>query len=577
MIAVTTAERPAATLSRLVDDVHVAVIGGDFAVRDLPGGLMALDVTAAAGAPVEVRLVVPLRDAVGFWHPTCGWERTLIPDFAGRVGTSLIKGAPVGCLYETSGRTLLAFAAQNPVVETEIVFGVSEATKRFVVYLHLTANDEPYSLLFASGATSPATALRTLRGALRETSALPALPLPEAGRTPVYSTWYAFGQDVHATVVEAEATRAAELGCGMFILDDGWVEGGSSRGYAWAGDWKVDTGKFPDLAGHVRRVRDLGLAYLVWTAPLLLGPRSQAWEHMRHLAPVPSPSAPGAFVLDPRESEVRTHIVEMCVRLVVDYGLDGLKIDFLDDAQVYAGDGRDIGLAMAALLGELRSALEAIGSDIMIELRQPYLAHGMAAYGNLLRASDCPADAVANRVRVIDASLLALGGAVHSDMLMWDPDADPEAAARQLLNILPSVPQLSCRLDSLREDHRAALAFWLRTWERLRPVLLDGEVEPGRPDELYPVIQARSGAHHVTILHTERVVSIDVAASRLIDIVNATPHPGVVLDITGSADVELSIHDATGTVTSACRTVLTPGLRSFPVPPCGLLSLQPAR
>lgn len=164
---------------------------------------------------------------------------------------------------------------------------------------------------------------------------------------------------------------------------------------------------------------------------------------MRDLAPLPSRTAPGAHVLDPHRPEVRAHIVALCAGMVADHGLDGLKIDFLDGAQIYAGDGEDIGLAMTVLLDELRVALQAIRPGIMIELRQPYLGHGMAAYGNLLRASDCPADAVANRVKTLDAGLLALGGAVHSDMLMWDPDGSPESAARQLLSVLTSVPQLS--------------------------------------------------------------------------------------------------------------------------------------
>ncbi|MFE6804120.1 glycoside hydrolase family 36 protein [Streptomyces sp. NPDC057681] len=574
MSAVTTAERPAAPETPLIGDVTVALLGGRFAVRDLPGGLLALDVTAPKGTAVEIRLAVPLRDAVGFWHPACGWERTLLADWAGRIPTSLIKGAPVGCLYETSGATTLAFAAQDPVIETELVFGISEATKRFVVHLHLVAGDGPYTLAFAPRASSVATALRSLRGHLAETAALPPLPIPAAGRAPAYSTWYAFGQDVHAEAVEAEAARAAGLGCGTLILDDGWVAGGDKRGYAWAGDWAVDPAKFPDLAGHVRRVKELGLAYLVWVAPLLLGPESAAWERMRDLAPLPSPVTPGAYVLDPRRPEVRAHIVALCAGLVADHGLDGLKIDFLDEAQIYAGDGEDIGLAMAVLLDELRAALEAIRPGIMIELRQPYLGHGMAAYGNLLRASDCPADAVANRVRTLDIGLLALGGAVHSDMLMWDPDGSPESAARQLLSVLTAVPQLSSRLDRLRDDHRAALEFWLRTWTRLRPVLLDGEVEPGRPDELYPIVRARADGHQVVMVHAERIAPVDLARTRLVEVVNVASVPRVTLDVTGSSDVEETVRNATGALVGTRRFALGPGLHSLTVPPSGLLSLR---
>ncbi|WP_205315772.1 glycoside hydrolase family 36 protein [Nonomuraea lactucae] len=567
----TTAERPAAPTRHLIDDVTVAVLAAGtpapYTTRELPGGLVALDVSAPEGTPLEIRLASPLRDAVGFWHPACGWERSLLPDWAGRMRTSLVNGAAVGCLYQTSGATLLAFAAEDPLAETEVVFGVSEQSRTFVVHLHPVARAAPYTLVLAPRSASVAAALRRLRAHLRGHAPITPLPTPETAWAPVYSTWYAFGQNVTAAEVEEEAELAAGLGCGVLILDDGWQEYGTKRGYAWAGDWTVDTAKFPDLAGHVARVRATGMSYLAWIAPLLLGPESRAYPRLAHLAPVASPTGPGAYVLDPRVPEVREHVVATCVRLIRDYGLDGLKIDFLDDAGVYSGAGA----AMADLLGALRAALPA-GS--MIELRQPYLGHGMAAYGNLLRATDCPADATANRVRTIDAGLLALGGAVHSDMLMWDPEATPAWAARQLLSVLQAVPQISNRLTEMRADHREWLAFWLRQWERLRPVLLDGDVEPGRPDELYPVISARTGDREVIVLHADRVAAVDLS-HREIDLVNVTAADRIVIEVSqGAADVQETVYDARGRLVGTRSRSLRPGVTVLTVPPSGLVSLR---
>ncbi|MFD3479148.1 hypothetical protein [Streptomyces sp. NPDC058695] len=65
---------------------------------------------------------------------------------------------------------------------------------------------------------------------------------------------------------------------------------------------------------------------------------------------------------------MRTHILEACTRLVTDHGLDGPKLDFLDDATVYADDGDDpVGPAMALLLGDV-SALCPRGP--LVELRR---------------------------------------------------------------------------------------------------------------------------------------------------------------------------------------------------------------
>ncbi|MFC9670626.1 alpha-galactosidase [Streptomyces sp. NPDC056949] len=581
-IAVTTAERPPAPTTALIDRVGVAVLvdGALTApvVRELPDGVQALDVSAPEGAAVEIRLATPLQDAVGYWYPDAGWQRSLPPDWAGRLNAGLVHGCAIGCLYETSGQTLLTFAAEDATAETHLVFGVSEQRKLFTVHVELTAGREPFTVLFVGRSPSPAAALRPLRRRLVGAAKLPPLALPEVGRTPAYSTWYAFGQEVTADGVALEAGRAAALGCGLLILDDGWQRGGRERGYAWAGDWQVDTVKFPDLAGHVRGVQGLGMAYMAWIAPLLLGPDSPEWQRLSPYARLPSPTAPGAYVLDPREPRVRAHVLEVCTRLVADHGLDGLKLDFLDDATGYADDGGDpVGPAMALLLGDLHAALRALcPRGPLVEVRQPYAGPGMSAYGNLLRATDCPADATANRIRTIDAALCAIGGAVHSDMLMWDPGASAEAAARQIQSVLHAVPQLSCHIGELSQEHREVVTFWLRQWRRLRPVLLDGEVEPGRPDELYPLVRAHAGDAQVVVAHAERPVPLDLMRHPRADLVNATAADGLVCVVPHApVRATLTTHDARGRVTRSGPHTFAPGAVRLDIPPSGLLTVRP--
>ncbi|MFI5748596.1 hypothetical protein ACIBBE_22280 [Streptomyces sp. NPDC051644] len=89
MSVVTIVERPAAPETPLIDDVTVALLGGRFAVRELPGGLIALDVTAPKGTTVEIRLAVPLRDAVGFSATTTGCEAPTV-----RSPSSRTTGSP---------------------------------------------------------------------------------------------------------------------------------------------------------------------------------------------------------------------------------------------------------------------------------------------------------------------------------------------------------------------------------------------------------------------------------------------------------------------------------------------------
>jgi len=580
--AVTTAELAAVPELPLLDDVRIAALTlpdaqpADWRLTALPGGLHLLELDGA-GVPVEIRLSVPLGDAAGYWHPKGGWRRTLPADWEGRSRVSLVDATAVGCLYEYSGATMLAFAAADPVPEAELRFGVSEENDTFVVHLRLPATLGPQRLLFAPRHPSVAAALRALRGWYAAHT--DAMPVPEGARTPVYSTWYAFNQDVAAGPVETQAALAAGLGCGALILDDGWQRGGHGRGYAGCGDWLPDPAKFPDLGAHVARVRGLGMRYLLWVAPLLLGTGADCFDRWSPYAPAPA-RAPGAQVLDPRRPEVRRHVVDLCTGLVRDHGLDGLKLDFLDEAMAYAGAAEpglpDVGEAMVLLLTELRRALEQLrpGGDLLLELRQPYVGPGMAAFGNLLRSFDCPADATANRVQTIDAALLAVGGAVHSDMLLWSADAPVHSAARQLIGALHAVPQVSVRLDALPADHLAAVGFWLERWRQLRPQLLDGTVEPGRPDELYPVVRCEAGGSAVISVHGEHTVPVDLARLRELTLLNGSAADRIVLDLTGpAATVELTVHGPTGRIIERSRRILGPGLHAVPVPRSGLAAL----
>ncbi|MEU6825431.1 glycoside hydrolase family 36 protein [Streptomyces atriruber] len=574
--AVTTAELAPASFEHLLDTVEIAVLadGADpvWTLSELPGGLRMLQVDAP-GAAVEVRLSAPLGDAVGYWHPKAGWSRTLVADWEGRSKVSLIDGLAAGCLYDYSGATLLTFAAADPVPEVALRFGVSEENDTHVVHLGLPASDKQHRFLFVPRSPSVASALSALRGWYE--AAMPApMPVPEAARLPLYCTWYAFNQQIDAAEVERQAVLAAGMGFGTLIVDDGWQRLGSGRGYSGVGDWTPDTDTFPDFTAHVARVRRGGLRYMVWVAPLLLGPQADCHATWAPFAPAAA-RVPGAHVLDPRHPEVRAHVVRTCLRLVRDHGLDGLKVDFLNEAMVYAGDGRgDVGRALLLLLTELREALLAERSELLLELRQPYVGPGMAAFGNMLRSFDCPADSTANRVRTIDTSMLAVGGVVHSDPLLWDTAAPAEAAVRQLVGALNSVPQVSVRLDALSAEQAEAVRFWLAQWRRLRPQLLDGTVEPGRPDDLYTLVRSQSDGVSVLAVHDERAVPVLPATHRETVLVNASASNRVVVDVQDTgAQVELDVRGPDGRIIERSEMSLVPGLHSVPVPTMGLATL----
>ena len=587
---------------RLWNDGSALEVHGAVVTRLTPGPdpVLTLEseggvVELAGGMPgtTLVRLDIPLGGAVGYWHPASGWDRHLAADWmTGWHTVGLADSAPLGCLYDADGDALLAYATDRVVATTRVKFGVGERTGRFGIWLARDlAPGEVCRIRTARPGQSHADALRELA---RWQSLEATLPVPDAGRTATYSTWYSYHQDVSAQAIEAEAKWAAESGCGLLILDDGWQRGGNGGGYGGCGDWEPDTEKFPDFAAHGAEIHATGLKYMAWIAPLLLGENSAARETLAEFAPHARPEW-RCHVLDPRRARVRDFVVDSCARLVESYGLDGLKIDFLDSASAYASetyaeaadtdDGwiPDVGSAIATMLAALRERLsEPRGADFLIEFRQPYTSPAMLGYANLLRAGDCPADAVANRVKSLDLALLAPDAAIHSDMLMWDPTGTPEQAARQLLAVLHAIPQISMRLADLPADHRAMLAFWLTFWRERRDLLTRGTLRAGRPDELYPLVTASDAERVVAVLHSARhLVPLDLSGLREAAVVNATGAGGVVLDVLAlfvpphQAEVRLTVSDARGRTIRDEHTRLALGPVSIAVPPSGLCLITP--
>jgi alpha-galactosidase len=551
--------------------------------------VVVLEVVADRETAVEVTLVASAGDAVGFWHPDTGWARTLQAHSADAARVSLVNNAAAGCLFDYAGRAMLAFISAEFVEQSEMTFRVPEETMSFEVRIRppIIGPSRPYRIGFATGGASLASSMRQLRTWLRSLPGPTALPTPDSARQPLYSTWYAFVRDVRYDTVEAELEIAAGLGCGAAILDDGWQQYAWGRGFAGCGDWLPDPAKFPDLAEHVRRVHSLGLRYLVWIAPLLVGERADVYERMYQYAPLPARPFEDtqAYVLDPRLPEVRDFVIKSVVRVVHDYKFDGVKLDFLDQVQIHLGrpalagaDIEDVGSAMQVLLSDLRAALEVerAGEDLLIELRQPYLGPGMLPYGNMLRSADNPGDAVANRIRTVDVGLLAVNGAVHADMLMWNASTNVQSAARQIIGTLHAVPQLSVRLTQLPPAHLHMLAFWLRQWQRLRPLLLDGDLEPGRSDEMYPIISASAGDAKMVIVHADRVVAIDTENYHDLTLVNGTATDHIVLHVTGRAvPTTLTVYNSVGQIINHSQRVIDAGLITVAIPPSGLARIRP--
>ena len=320
-------------------------------------------------------------------------------------------------------------------------------------------------------------------------------PVPEAARFPVYSTWYSYHQNFTPEALLEECRLSAELGYKAVIIDDGWQTMDGGRGYDFTGDWEPD--RIPDTAAFVASVHGFGMKCLFWYSVPFCGRKSKAYQQFK--GKFLTENHPWAPVFDPRYPEVRAYLINKYATALIDWNLDGLKLDFIDDFRTYPeteltkANGRDhasVNAAVDRLLTDVMRQLRKIKPDVLIEFRQKYIGPAMRKYGNMFRAFDCPNDVVGNRIRTTDVRLVCGNTQVHSDMITWHNDEPVEMAALQFANILFSVPQLSVKMATIPSDHLQMIAFYTRYWQENQKVLLDGEFTPYSPAANYPVLSA---------------------------------------------------------------------------------------
>jgi len=409
----------------------------------------------------------------------------------------------------------------------------------------------------------------------------PATP-PSNAFLPVYSTWYSYHQNLDVDAIIEECKTSKQMGIETLIVDDGWQTMDNKRGYAYTGDWKPE--RIPEMKEFVDRVHKIGMKFMLWYSVPFIGKEAKNFDQFKGKY-LYNWESQGTWVLDPRYPKVREFIISTYEKAIEDWGLDGLKLDFMGffgprkNTEFTANNGRDyasINQAVDVLMSDIMTRLKQVNPDILIEFRQPYIGPLMRKYGNMLRAADCPNMATINRVRVTDTRLLAGQSAVHSDMLMWHPNDPVEHAALQILNIIFSVPQISVTFNKIPEEHQEMIAYWMNYCNTNRDVLLKGEFQPQMPDHLYPLIKS-IGKDKAIIAVYDQVFIKTSSFGELpaFDVINARNSKSLVL--LNSVDLgiyQADVYNYKGDHISSQKIELTRGAQVFYVPPSGLIQLN---
>ncbi|MBO5223433.1 MAG: alpha-galactosidase [Clostridia bacterium] len=465
-------------------------------------------------SPIQITYQIDCIDCYSLWD-CLNRERHINPYWVkNRTASRLANGMPIKQVISKQGlnRHLVSVSdAKNPIsismggnqdlntVETEIKFftaTVSPMTE-YDAYIRIDSREIPYE-----------DAIRNARDWYNGFGYAPSY-VPDDAKQPVYSTWYSYRQNIYAKQLLKECKYAVKDGMKVIIVDDGWQTDNETHDYEFVGDWKPCRKKFYDMKNFVDKVHGVGMKVMLWFCVPLVGIHSKVYNRFKgkYLYDVEHLKC---SVIDPRYKEVRDWLVGTYASAVKDWGLDGLKLDFID---MFRSNGKvekemdyvSVEDATERLLADINSALKEINPDVLIEFRQAYMGPVVTAYGNMIRVTDCPNDQFSNKKSGMDLRLTSSSCAVHSDMIRWNLFDTPESVAVQLFSSLFLIPQISVVYEELPDVHRNVLKNFMSFWCSHRDTLINGTLSAPNPELLYTSMTAEKNDEKISTLYSDSV------------------------------------------------------------------------
>lgn len=525
----------------------------------------------------------PYLDCAGIWHPGCGFNRSIDADWSNYFKSMTASSAPVVTLFSEDGHNRYTLALSEAKEIMEIRPGIHEEDGNVLLqvkvadaYVGIRGIYE-MEILIDQRDIPFYESIAGVSQWWEKACGLTPVKTPDAAREPVYSTWYSYHQDLTDAEIEKECSLASEMGFRTVILDDGWQTDDNNRGYAFCGDWEVSRNRFPDFEGHIQKVHDMGMKYMIWYSVPFLGKKAEKWGGEFKDKLLFYADSMEAGVLDPRYPEVREYLVQTYITGLRRWNLDGFKLDFIDQmiareqtpAYNDAMDYESVQEALDCLMLQVYREISKEKEDIMVEFRQSYIGPNMRRYGNMFRVTDCPNSAIRNRVGTVDLRMLSGMTAVHSDPLMWHPGEAPELAAIQIISSIFSAVQISVKLGDSTEEMKKMLRFWIAFMKKYREPLQKGQLRPQEPHNLYPVVWTAGKEQAICAVYAEnRVITLLEDAKEYI-LLNGTKGKRMVLESGDSGTYEILVKDCMGEVTDSFRHRGRMELLSVQVPVAG--------
>ncbi len=534
--------------------------------------------------PLVLKWRFPAKNIKGVWKTGALYDKRLHADWELEPSISRVSiDAPVIAIFGHDDTNCLTFACADALNTVEMNACLREEDNEVYCYVklfterHHSISNYQTELIVDKRNIHFSEVLANISAWWSSFENLKPLSVPLSAFDPVYSTWYSYHQNLSVESLLSECQQASSMGYKTIIVDDGWQTNDNNRGYDFTGDWQPE--RIPAMGDFVNQVHELGMKCLIWLSVPFCGKKSQAYQRFK--GKFLTENHRWAPVFDPRYPDVRSYLINIYAHALEEWGLDGFKLDFIDDFKVYPdtsltkADGRDfasVNEAVDKLMSDVKDTLTAIKPDIIIEFRQKYIGPYMRKYGNMFRAFDCPNDSSTNRIRTTDVRLLSGNTSVHSDMFTWHYNESVEISALQFLNVIFSVPQLSVRLNEISNEHRKMIEFYTSYWVQNKEVLMSGNFKPFKPLSNYPLLMVSSDSHQIFGIYDEVLVHLENTDN--IDLINGKLDSVVVYkSVEDLGKYKLTVWNCMGEIVVDDTVSIRKGVGEITIPAAGMAKL----
>mgnify|MGYP004460650015 CR=1 FL=1 len=522
---------------------------------------------------------IPCSKTSGTFSPCVDFDRSVNAGWkAGGVKSRFVSGMPIYCAYSADGINDFSISFSDGCAPVEICPMVNEETGCMGIYLYLFTDVSPAFRDYKAflridrrripfyDAVSDASAWQRRFASERVYS------ISKYACDAVYSTWYGFHRDINANTVLEECKIASKLGIKTLILDDGWYTDAENPQFYYCGDWIPAKEKFSDMRAFADEIHKLGMKIMVWFSVPYLGTKSEMYKEFSDMQ---IRNEANWNCLDFRFPKVRDYLYDVYTKAAQAWGIDGMKLDFIDSLYIEKGfdkpspghDCDSLEEGMEKFLHRLVPALKKINSEFMIEFRQYYIGNNITRFADMIRVNDCPYDALRNRTAILALRMICGDVPIHSDMIRWSKETEIEDAALQIISSLFAVLQISVRKSDLTADSRKMLSFYLNFSQRKRETLLGGKLRVKKPEMNYTEASVERNNERIKIIYTTVLCEIGEFDEEIV--INASGETKNTF-YGSTADIAYEVYDCMGNVSSN-GVLASAHTEVIDIPKCGMI------